>query len=315
MEFQTLDYIDEAYIILDKIKVKRANMKAKDYGFNENSDIINIMTFNEIDEFIKSIINSKDFNINSTVYFFHGKSKFLSIKYFSKEQVLILKDRTEQELLKKVKADFITSLSHEIRTPLSVAKGNIYILDDFIKEVNLKKNISKVKESLNKIERILDQLTLLSMAEFGSYVLKYDIFDPGKIFSDVISDLENKITNKKIKIDFISNVDYLKGDSFVIYTILRNLTSNAIKYSHENSTVKIIINKEKIVVEDNGIGIRDNEKDRIFERFYRGYDAKKYARGSGLGLSIVKYLCELAGYKIDFESKWQVGTKFTVYLT
>ncbi|NUU95075.1 histidine kinase [Marinitoga sp. 1135] len=314
MDTKILDFIEEAYIELDKIKVKEINKSAMDFGFKKGIELINIITFNEIDEFIKAIINNEDFEIETTVYFFQGESKYCFLKYLSNYNVLIIKDQTEKELVKKVKSDFITSLSHEIRTPLSVAKGNIYLAIDLLKDNEAIKPLKKVRDSINKIERILDQLTLLSLAEFENYVLKFEIFDPQKIFEDVKNDLEEKIKRKNVSIDPDLNVEMLKGDPFVIYTILRNLISNAVKYSYENSRVYVSIFEDKIIVKDEGIGIRDEEKERVFERFYRGVDAKKYARGSGLGLAIVKYLCNLAGYKIEYNSQWMVGSTFIIHL-
>ncbi|SHE31065.1 two-component system, OmpR family, sensor kinase [Marinitoga hydrogenitolerans DSM 16785] len=311
---RALDYINEMIIKLNKMKIEKANIMAKSHGFKKNHEIISVMTFNEIDLFVNSILERKDFFIETTIYFFQGTSKFCKINYLSNDEILIIEDKTEKELLKQVKADFITSLSHELRTPLSVAKGNIFLLEDIISDSSTLKIIKKSKNALRRIERILDQLTLLSMAEFGSYMIKTEIFDPENLIEEVRSDLENKIKNKNIKINFKSNIKHITGDPFIIYTIIRNLVSNSIKYSHNDSEINITIDKDKIVVKDNGIGIRDNEKARIFERFYRGIDAKKYAKGSGLGLAIVKYLCELAGYKIEFDSKWMIGTTFTIYL-
>ncbi|WP_129409145.1 sensor histidine kinase [Marinitoga lauensis] len=312
MIFNTLDYINEMIIELDGSKIKRANKIAKLHGFKENIEIISVFTFNEIDEFISCLINKKDYFIETTVYFFHGSSKFCKITFLKDDSTIVIEDKTEKELIKQVKSDFITSLSHELRTPLSVAKGNLFLIEDLSRESNLKAPIRKAKKAISRIERILDQLTMLSMAEFGNYMIKVELFEPEKIFRDVIMDLENKIKEKNIEVIFNSKLEFMQGDPFIIYTILRNLVSNAIKYSHKNSRVYVKISKSEIVVEDYGIGIREQEKNRIFERFFRGTDAKKYAQGSGLGLAIVKYLCELANYKIEFDSKWMVGTKFII---
>ncbi|GAB6189902.1 HAMP domain-containing sensor histidine kinase [Marinitoga arctica] len=310
---RAFDYINEMVIKLNKIKIEKSNAIAKSYGFKKNSEIISVITFNEIDLFIDNILKKEDFFIETTIYFFQGTSKFCKINYLSKDEILIIEDKTEKELLKQVKADFITSISHELRTPLSVAKGNIFLLEDIINDSNYMKFIKKTKNAIKKIERILDQLTLLSMAEFGNYMIKTEIFDPNNLIKEVKNDLESKIKSKNIKIKFQSNIEYITGDPFIVYTIIRNLVSNSIKYSHNNSVINITIDEDKIVIKDNGIGIRDNEKSRIFERFYRGVDAKKYAKGSGLGLAIVKYLCELAGYKIEYDSKWMIGTTFKIY--
>jgi two-component system OmpR family sensor kinase len=307
-----LDFINEMIIELDGYKIKYSNKVAQKYGFKKDLEIISVFTFNEIDDFISHIINRKDYKIETTVFFFQGTSKYCSVLYLSEENMIIIDDKTDKELIKQIKADFITSLSHELRTPLSVAKGNAYLIEDLNNNDSLNEPIKKIKKSLNRIERILDQLTVIYMAEFGNYTLKIELIDINNIYNEVISDLENKIKDKNIEIIYKSDIEYLKGDSFVIYTLLRNLISNAVKYSNKNSKVYVTITKNEIIVEDNGIGIRENEKNRIFERFYRGIDSRKYAKGSGLGLAIVKHLCELSNYSLEFKSEWMVGSKFII---
>ncbi|WGS64996.1 sensor histidine kinase [Marinitoga aeolica] len=314
MIFNTLDFLDVMIIELDGYIIKRANKIAREYGFKKGIEIISVFTFNEIDNLISHIINKEDYFLETTIYFFQGSSKFCKISFLKDDSTIIIEDKTEKELIKQVKADFITALSHELRTPLSVAKGNLFLIEDLNKKDKLKEPIKKAKKAISRIERILDQLTMLSMAEFGNYMIKVELFDPKKVFQDVISDLENKIKEKNIELIFNSEIELMQGDPFIIYTILRNLISNAVKYSHKNSKVYVTITNSEIIVEDNGIGIREQEKNRIFERFFRGTDSKKYANGSGLGLAIVKYLCELANYKISFESQWMVGTKFIIKL-
>jgi two-component system OmpR family sensor kinase len=227
---------------------------------------------------------------------------------------LVLEDRTEIQLLNKVKSDFISSLSHELRTPLSVAKGNAHILNDFLEDDKFKNYVNKISDSINKIENIISQLTMLSMAQLGNYIIKPEIIDTKFLVEEVINDLNGKIKNKNIKINLHIKTNVINGDKFILYTILRNLISNASKYSYENSSIEVTINEEDITVEDHGIGIREEEKNRIFERFFRGNESSKYAKGSGLGLAVVKYFCEIANYKINFDSKWMIGSKFIVKL-
>jgi two-component system OmpR family sensor kinase len=307
-----LDLFKDVVIFLEKTKIKKINREAKSWGFKEGDDILNYFTYNNIDKLVNAIINVEDITIEDNIYFFSGNTRFCRIRYYSDQSLIIIEDRTDFKLLEKVKSDFISSLSHELRTPLSVAKGSAYLLNDFLKDENLKKYAKKITESIDKIERIVEQLTLLSMAQLGNYNIKLDIIDPKVIIDEVLEDLKEKIEGKNIKLNITCNTDQLKADKFILYTILRNLISNAVKYSYENSEVKVFINSDMLIVSDSGIGIREEEQKRIFERFFRGSEASKYSKGSGLGLTIVKYFCEIAGYKIEFDSKWMIGTKFIV---
>ncbi|RLL88693.1 histidine kinase [Petrotoga sp. HKA.pet.4.5] len=313
-DFQIFDSLEDAVLQLEnKTTILNANTTAKAWGLGANKELLNTISFNEIDQLAKHILNNEDFEIETNIYFFEGYSKFCKLTFKQKYQLLILQDKTEFELLKKVKEDFITSVSHELRTPLTIAKGNTQILKDFMKDNQFIKQVTKIEESLDRIENIISQLTLLSKAEFGEYELKKEVINPSTLYNEVVTDLYEKIQEKSVKLHFNCHIHSLKGDKFVLYTIFRNLLSNAIKYSYENSDIYIDFQNEQLIIKDEGIGIREEEQKRIFERFYRGVEAKNHAKGSGLGLAVVKYLCELANYKIEFESKWMVGTTFKVF--
>jgi two-component system OmpR family sensor kinase len=309
-----LDMISEALIKLDRMNVQEFNLKAAEYGFEKNKDLLSTFTFNQIEELTQAIIDHKSFTVDSYIYFFNGNSKYCNVLYKPEYNLLFITDKTDFELLKKVKSDFVTSISHELRTPLSVAKGNIQMLRDIQEDEKYVQNIKKVEKSISKIENIISQLTMLSMAELGLYSPKVDIFDPVKLYEEIYSDMEGKLNAKKIKVDFECTSPVMKEDRFIIYTILRNLMSNAIKYSYDNSKIEVHISDKNLAVRDFGIGIRKEELPRIFERFFRGVEAVKVAKGSGLGLAVVKHLCDLSGFKIKAESKWMVGSYFEVVI-
>ncbi|MGM0641330.1 MAG: sensor histidine kinase [Thermotogota bacterium] len=312
--FRIFDTVKDAIVYLEGTKIKKSNLQAKKWGFEVEKDLLNILTYEDIDTLVKKILKNKDYSIKTNIYFLSGNSKYCKIDYKADQNILIIEDRTEIQLLNKVKSDFISSLSHELRTPLSVAKGNTHILNDFLEDEKFKVYVSKISNSIEKIENIISQLTMLSMAQLGNYIIKPEILDPEKLLYEVLNDLNLKIKNKKVDITIQCDAEYLNGDKFIIYTILRNLISNAVKYSYEKSEIKVIIDEHQMIVEDSGIGIREEEKNRIFERFFRGNESPKYAKGSGLGLSVVKYFCEIANYKINYESKWMIGSKFIVKL-
>lgn len=314
MNLNDLYPVSEAILRLELMKIVEMNKKAAEMGFNIGNDILSSISFNTFDELTRAILSDNDFSREANIYFFNGNSIYSGIIYDSSTKLLFIKDLSEMELLKKVKADLITSISHELRTPLSVAMGNLQLMKDFSQEESTSPYLMKLDKSLKKIEKIISQLTLLTAAEFGNYSLKFDIFDTENVLREVLTDLDMKIKRKNIQIEYTILASTMKADRFVIYTLLRNLISNAIKYSYKDSLITVSLSDKKISVKDNGIGIRDNEKNRIFERFFRGTEASRHAKGSGLGLAIVKYLCELCGYKLNLESKWMIGSTFTIKL-
>ncbi len=313
-ELNALDPLKEAVLRIDGITITDMNKSAADLGFKTASEIFPFISFDRIDELTKAIIAGEYFECESNLYFLTKDAQYSKIIYDSRDKLLFILDLSEKELLKKVKADVVTAISHELRTPLSVAMGNVQMLKDFSSDSKNEKIVNKIQDSLEKLEKIISQLSLLTQAEFGNYTRKYEVFDTQALYNDVISDLSKKIEEKNVTINLFTQKTELYADRFIIYTILRNLISNAVKYSNKNAEINVKLSPEIIEVEDFGIGIREEEKQRVFERFFRGTDALKLAQGSGLGLPIVKYLCELCDYKLGFTTRWMIGSKFTVKL-
>ncbi len=312
MNLHALNPVRDGIIRLEHMTVKEINASAKAMGFKKDSDIFSCVSFDQIDQLTRSIILSEYFETKANIYFFNNVSQYSKIIYNPIARLLFIIDLSEDELLKKVKSDVVMSISHELRTPLSVAIGNVQMLKDFSSTPENEKMIKKTQDSLNKLEKIISQLSLLTQAEFGSYSIRYEIFDPVRVIEEVLSDYNKKIQAKNLKMIVKCQLDTFKADRFVIYTILRNLISNAIKYSHDESTIEVVFTEEQITIKDSGMGIREEEIPRVFERFFRGTEALKSAKGSGLGLPLVKYLCGLCDYKVWFTTKWMIGTTFFV---
>ncbi|HOO33807.1 MAG TPA: HAMP domain-containing sensor histidine kinase [Thermotogota bacterium] len=312
MNLHALNPVRDGIIRLDHMTVKDLNDSAKAMGFKRDSDIFSCVSFDQIDQLTRSIILSEYFETKANIYFFNNVSQYSKVIYNPIARLLFIIDLSEDELLKKVKSDVVMSISHELRTPLSVAIGNVQMLKDFSSTPENEKMIKKTQDSLNKLEKIISQLSLLTQAEFGSYSIRYEIFDPALVIEEVLSDYSKKIQTKKLKISVQCEPETFKADRFVVYTILRNLISNAIKYSHPESIIEVAFTDEMITIKDSGMGIREEEIPRVFERFFRGTEALKSAKGSGLGLPLVKYLCGLCGYKVWFTTKWMIGTTFFV---
>ncbi len=311
-----LDPLDEAVVRLNGVEVVDSNRRGKEFGFIPGKEIFEVFTCDDIDEITKHLVENKDFIIITKATFFLMNSKRdVKLIYKNSDNFLFVQDQTSLNRLKEAKKDFVISISHEIFNPLTVLKGNILRLKDPEFLNDLDNIVASMERAVLKMERIVKQLKLLSMVELGLYSPKISYADPKKVVEEVLIDLKDKMDSKNIKVNFVCEVDYLETDSFAFYTIVRNLVSNAIKYSYPDSEVKININEKELVVEDKGIGIKEEEMERIFERFYRGKEATKMADGSGLGLAVVKHLCKLLGYDICVESTWLVGSRFKVIFT
>lgn len=228
------------------------------------------------------------------------------------------------EELKKTNSEldrFVYSTSHDLRAPLKSMLGLIDITKNDIEENDNqdKENLLQRFEMLNRSATKLDNFIedILNYSRNARTVLESNEV----IFGDLINDINGNFifsqTNRHI--DFI--VDIQSNDTFItdakrLTVVLNNILSNANKYcdtSKPTSFIKVSFDcdnlKAKITIEDNGIGIPDEEKDKIFDMFYR---STVKSTGSGLGLYIVKETLQKMNGKIEVESEVNKGTKFTI---
>ena len=210
---------------------------------------------------------------------------------------------------------FVYSVSHDLRAPLMSILGliNLSKAEDSVKEH--KSYLSMMEEMINKLDRFIHEVIDYTKNIKSDVIVKE--IDIEKEIKEIIDDL--KFSDGWDQIDFQVNVNLSKpivADISRLSTILNNLITNSIKYynpSVDKSFVKIEVNcednKRVLVISDNGLGIEEQYHDRIFDMFFRGTEL---STGSGLGLYIVNEMVNKINGKLEFESKPNVGTKFTI---
>ncbi|ESU27197.1 sensor histidine kinase/response regulator [Flavobacterium limnosediminis JC2902] len=230
--------------------------------------------------------------------------------------------KTINELLDRIEnavereKQFTSDASHELRTPLAVIKGTLEVL---IRKPRTKEEYTdKINFCVSEVDRLnnlVDQLLLLARFENQKQFAKREDVLLNSTFLDIITRLSPKSQNKNITVTTnFPKEYYVKTDNYLLSIIVGNLISNALKYTPKNGTVSINMSTEngKTVckIKDNGIGIKKEELDKIFEQFYRS-DASVHPeiKGTGLGLSIVKKLCLLLSIQIEISSTINEGTE------
>lgn len=222
-----------------------------------------------------------------------------------------------------LKSRFAADASHELRTPLMVIQGNI---DLSIME--MKQQGQKIPEFytiiLGEIERmrsVLADLAMLTNTNPAQNFFNYQKLNLSEVVYNITRSLEILAAGKNIYLENIKTFPELSlmGDQAKLEKLLSNLLRNAIKYTDPGGKVKVRLKKNKkeavITIEDNGIGIPEEELSRIFERFYRVDKARiRRENGSGLGLAIAKWIAESHGGSISVSSQMGRGSIFTVRL-
>ncbi len=232
----------------------------------------------------------------------------------SKRIIIVITDVTDEKLSDIRQKEFFSNASHELRSPLTSIIGfQELIVDDYVGPNEVKdlctKTLQEGKRMQNLINDMLD-LSALEKEEKGE-VVKINL---SEMVDDISSSLEPQLLIDNLTI--IKNVDpnaYLIANQKHIYQLIRNLVDNAIKYNVLNGKIYIDITKSNnevtISVRDTGCGISDSDQKQIFERFYRVDKARSRKLGSsGLGLSIVRQVCNIYAATLSLESKLNVGT-------
>ena len=212
---------------------------------------------------------------------------------------------------------FVYSTSHDLRAPIASMLG---LVDIAKQEQNIEiiyKYLALIEESSERLDKVIQ--TILDYSKSVNAVLNYSVIDFQQIIDACINDLKYMPNADRLgfRIEVEQPVNFV-SDTFRVTTILKNLISNAIKY--QNVRVKdsysrfyIRVNEKEAVidVQDNGIGIREDQVDKIFDMFYRG---TQDGAGSGLGLYITKLNIEKLGGTVELESKYGEGTRFVICL-
>jgi PAS domain S-box-containing protein len=230
--------------------------------------------------------------------------------------------RTEKEL-GELKSRFVAMASHEFKTPLSTILSSAYLLEqynDTDAADKRNKHIGRIKTAVEDMRSILDDFLSLDKLEEGLIQANINTIGAAECFVEIENAIQEMGVHlrKGQTINFHSEGDnQVKLDKHLLKNILINLLSNAIKFSSENSTIRVAcsVNEDDFIlsVKDEGIGISDEDKQHLFERFFRAKNAVNI-QGTGLGLHIVAKYVELMQGRIALDSKLNSGTIFTIHI-
>lgn len=220
----------------------------------------------------------------------------------------------------KMRRDFTANVSHELKTPLTSINGFAEILATGMtnKEDTMQFASIIQKEGTNLLG-LIDSIINLSRIETMNYNKTFEKINIKNIAEEIVSKLTIRAKDKNLNLNLMAEDVEIYGDKRMLEDLLYNLIDNGIKYNRPNGKVDVFINKLDnnciIKVKDTGIGIPENEQEKIFERFYRVDKSRsKKVGGSGLGLSIVKHIVIYHNGEIALNSKLDKGTEIEIIL-
>lgn len=233
--------------------------------------------------------------------------------------LLVVRDVTHARKLERTRAEFVANASHELQTPLTAIRGFAETLLDGALEdpASARRFVEIIQRESVRLSELVDELLDLSKIESGKLPVNRTSFSLAELTADVVSRLEMRLESKRLTLtrQFPPDLPQAYADRAQIARVILNLLDNAVKYTPAEGRITVGAQDDgthlTVFVSDNGIGIPEEDQERVFERFYRVDKARsRDSGGTGLGLSIVKHLVERNGGSVSVESHPGAGSHF-----
>lgn len=217
-----------------------------------------------------------------------------------------------------IQKDFVNNISHELKTPIASIQGFAKILkNNNLTEEDREEYLNIIIDESKRLENLSSNILKISKLENQDVLENQSKFSLDENIRKAILLLQNKWLEKNIDFNLDLPTTYYYGEEELFLQVWTNIIENAIKFSNENTEIKINIEKGldiiKVYIEDEGIGMNEEVREYIFDKFYQE-DSSRGSNGYGLGLAIAKRIVELSNGKIEVESELNKGSKFIITL-
>lgn len=237
----------------------------------------------------------------------------------------LIKAKEEAEAANEAKSMFLANISHELRTPLNILLSSVQLMelylekDKNVEKYKLKDRITVQRQNCYRLLRLINNLIDITKIDSENFNLSYSKCNIIEVVEAIVMSVVEYVEAKGIRLVFDTDTEEkeIYCDLDAMERIVLNLLSNATKFTPEGGNIYVNVyttdESVRISVKDTGIGIREDILEKIFERFKQGDDLlTRKSEGSGIGLSLVKYLTEMHGGHVFVESEQQVGSEFVV---
>ena len=234
--------------------------------------------------------------------------------------VIFILDISQRQREEQMRREFTANVSHELKTPLQTISGSAELIaEGMVKPEDVSSFGRKIHTEASRLITLIDDIIGLSRLDEGAEDMRKEDVDMFAVAEREVAELAPLAEKTDVRVTFSGEKAPVTGDPAMLASIVHNLCENAIKYSGSQGSVDVSVRPEagevRLTVADNGIGISEEEQERVFERFYRVDKGRsKEVGGTGLGLSIVKHAVNLHHGRIDLVSRPGEGTTVTVIL-
>lgn len=321
---EVIDSLESAGVVLDSSNnVLSASTAALAYGLVWNQNLVHPELIAMVDQVRRDGIPiSEELHLARTPFGDSHLHLHVRVARLGARFVLLLADdRTESFRLDEVRRDFVANISHELKTPI----GAIGLLAEAIETASdepleVKRFAKRLTIEADRLARLTHEIIELSRLQAAEPLASPEKVDIDSVVAQAVD--RNRVAAESHRISLVSGGDpgaEVYGDEQLLVTAVHNLIANAIQYSPDGFRVGIGVTNSDGVVEiavtDQGVGIPESERERVFERFFRVDNARsRHTGGTGLGLSIVKHAVQNHGGDVRVWSQQGSGSTFTIRL-
>lgn len=255
---------------------------------------------------------------------YYGKDNYKEIdpllRHISAQNRQLRADHKKIEQTAMIRQEFTANVSHELKTPLQSISGYAELLENgMAKEGDVRPFARKIRSESMRMTRLVEDIINLTKLDNGDAPKEWEVCDLYRIAEHAVDSLETTACASDISFFVEGTTANLEAVPQMMYSIVYNLCDNAIKYNHAGGSVTVSVTQNKsqtqLKVKDTGIGIPEDSRERVFERFYRvDKSHSKEVGGTGLGLSIVKHAVMMHKGKVEIKSRTGGGTEVIVTL-
>lgn len=263
----------------------------------------------------QKIANIEDERRRKNAQYIGEGSTFLALILIG--AVFVYRATRRQITLSLQQQNFMMAVTHELKTPIAVTRLNLETMQKRrLEEQQQQKMISITLQEVNRLNSLCNNILLASQLDAGEYKISRNEINLSELATRVFNDFKSRHASREISGTFEDDL-FVTGEELLLDMLMSNLIENALKYSPKDTPVDIALTKDKkgihFTVKDEGPGIAEEERHKIFDKFYRvGNEATRTSKGTGLGLYLSKKIAKDHNATISVSSNGAKGSVFTV---